>query len=157
MTQADRFAGLLSQVAREVTLRQEADICCGDLTLAQFQTLQAVSAPDQLSLGALSTALRVDLSTMSRNVTLLERNGYLSRARSAEDGRVVYVKLTPKGHRALETLQCDERDVLKDVYEALPLAERPKVMKALQLLHEGLEAASATACCAPIAIRKAAP
>src|SRR6478752_4341273 len=121
MAQEHRFAELLSQVAREVTLRQASDVCCGDLTLEQFQTLQSVSASEQHSIGTLSTALRVDLSTMSRNVTVLERNGYLSRSRSAEDGRVVHVKLTAKGKRALETLRCGERDVLKDVYEGLPV------------------------------------
>jgi DNA-binding MarR family transcriptional regulator len=152
-----RFAELLSRVSREVALRQASEVCCGDLTLEQFQTLQAVSASGRPSIGSLSTALRVDLSTMSRNVTLLERNGYLSRARSADDGRVVHVRLTAKGKRALETLRCDERDVLKDVYDGLPADERPKIIKALQVLHDCLEAsdADAVACCAPN--RKAAP
>src|SRR5439155_25234515 len=117
MAQENRFAELLSAVAREVTLRQASDVCCGDLTLEQFQTLRALSASDQLSIGALSTQLRVDMSTMSRNVTVLERNGYLLRTRSAEDARVVHVRLTAKGKRALESLRCDERDVLKDVYQ----------------------------------------
>jgi DNA-binding MarR family transcriptional regulator len=157
MAEEHRFAELLSRVAREVTLRQASEVCCGDLTLEQFQTLQAVSASGRRSIGSLSTALRVDLSTMSRNVTLLERNGYLSRARSADDGRVVHVKLTAKGKRALETLRCDERDVLEDVYEGLPADERPNVLKALEVLHGCLEASDedAAACCAPP--RKAAP
>jgi DNA-binding MarR family transcriptional regulator len=159
MAQTHRFADLLSRVAREVTLRQASDVCCGDLTLEQFQTLQAVSASDQLSIGSLSTTLRVDLSTMSRNVTLLEKNGYLSRSRSAEDGRVVYVKLTPRGKKALETLQCEERDVLKDVYERLPADERPKVIRALQVLHDCLDGSDAAgaACCPPSSARKAKP
>src|SRR5438309_11869461 len=116
MAQEDRFAELLSHVAREVTLRQASDVCCGDLTLEQFQTLRSISASDRLSIGSLSTQLRVDLSTMSRNVTVLERNGYLSRTRSAEDARVVHVRLTAKGKRSLETLRCEERDVLTSVY-----------------------------------------
>src|SRR6476469_4323845 len=104
MTEADRFAELLSRVAREVTLRQASDVCCGDLTLEQFQTLRALGASAQLSMGALSSRLRVDLSTMSRNVTVLERNGYLARARDAEDARIVHVRLTARGKRALDTL-----------------------------------------------------
>src|SRR3954469_21206028 len=144
MSQQRRFAELLSQVARDITLRQASDVCCGDLTLEQFQTLRAIvgstpgaasaSAPasDQRSMGSLSTQLRVDLSTMSRNVTVLERNGYLSRARSADDARVVHVRLTPKGKRALETLRCGERDVLGDVYRELPAARRPAIVEALE-------------------------
>ena len=160
MTEADRFAELLSRVAREITLRQAADVCCGDLTLEQFQTLQAVSASsDPLSIGALSAQLRVALSTMSRNASLLERNGYLLRARSAEDGRMVHVGISPKGKRALETLRCDERDVLADVYQRLPAGDRPRVVKALEVLRTCLDESNgaAAACCPPTPIRRPIP
>ena len=150
MAQENRFAELLSAVAREVTLRQASEVCCGDLTLEQFQTLHALSASDHLSIGTLSAQLRVDLSTMSRNVTVLARNGHLSRARSAEDGRVVHVKLTAKGKRALDSLRCDERDVLEDVYQSLTPAERPLVMKALERLENCLRGApDGEPCCSP--------
>jgi DNA-binding MarR family transcriptional regulator len=156
MAQEDRFAELLSAVSREVTLRQASDVCCSDFTLEQFQTLRAVTRAEQLTIGALSTQLRVDLSTMSRNVTVLERNGYLLRSRSSEDGRVVFVRITPKGRRALDTLRCDERDLLRDVFERLPAAERPKVVKALEVLQSCLEtdtSPTGAACCAPTQIR----
>jgi DNA-binding MarR family transcriptional regulator len=156
MAQEKRFAELLSEVAREVTLRQASDVCCGDLTLEQFQTLRAISLSEHLSIGSLSTQLRVDLSTMSRNVTVLERNGYLLRARSAEDARVVHVRLTTKGKRALETLRCEERDVLTTVYQSLPAADRPAVLKALEVLQGCLGESGTTgaACCPPASARK---
>jgi DNA-binding MarR family transcriptional regulator len=160
MSDAHRFAELLSHVAREITLRQASEVCCGDLTLEQFQTLRAVSASEALSIGTLSAQLRVDLSTMSRNVTVLERNGYLLRSRGAEDGRIVHVGITAKGKRALETLRCDERDVLADVYDRLPTGERPKIVKALEVLRAGLEqstGARAASCGAPVQIRRGAP
>ena len=155
MAQGDRFAELLSRVAREVTNRQSSEVCCGDLTLEQFQTLRAVSLSERSSIGSLSTELNVDLSTMSRNVTLLERNGYLLRARSAEDGRIVHVELTAKGKRALNTLRCEEREVLSDVYERLPPSERPKVLKALESLSTCLEKPqNGEPCCQPASTRR---
>ena len=156
MAEEARFGELLSQVARAITRRQASDVCCGDLTLEQFQTLRAVSGADQPSLGSLSASLRLDPSTMSRNVALLERNGYLQRARSAEDGRVVRVRLTAKGRRALESLRCDERDVFGDAYQRLPVAERAKVVQALEALSSCLEVSDdrARACCPPVAIRR---
>ena len=42
-----------------------------------------------LSQEALATELGVEISTMSRNVSVLERNGYLARARNTDDGRIV--------------------------------------------------------------------
>jgi DNA-binding MarR family transcriptional regulator len=156
MIEEARFGELLAQVARAITRRQASDVCCGDLTLEQFQTLRAVSAADRPSLGSLSASLRVDPSTMSRNVALLERNGYLLRARGAEDGRVVQVRLTAKGKRALESLRCDERDVFKDAYDRLPAAERTTVVRALATLNSCLEVSGerAAACCPPVAIRR---
>ncbi len=92
---------------------------------------------------------------MSRNVTVLERNGYLLRARSAEDGRIVHVELTAKGKRALNTLRCEEREVLSDVYERLPPSDRPKVLKALESLSSCLEKTqNGEACCQPAPTRK---
>ncbi|HEX3904325.1 MAG TPA: MarR family transcriptional regulator [Polyangia bacterium] len=160
MAEVDRFGELLSQLAREITRRQASEVCCGDLTLEQFRTLRAVSGADRPSIGSLSAALRVDLSTMSRNVALLERNGYLLRARNAEDGRVVRVRLTPKGRRALESLRCDERDVFEDAYRRLPVGDRSKVVNVLETLRSCLADDGAgegeAACCPPIAIGRRA-
>ena len=67
------------------------------------------------------------------------------------------VRLTAKGRRALETLQCGERDVLADVYAALPAQQRAPVLAALETLRAGIGAARAPeACCAPapVSIRR---
>jgi DNA-binding MarR family transcriptional regulator len=156
MVEEARFGELLSQVARAITRRQASDVCCGDLTLEQFQALHAVSAADQPSIGALSASLGVELSTMSRNVALLERNGHLRRARSADDARVVQVRLTARGKRALETLRCDERDLFNDAYERLPAAQRTTVVRALETLSRCLDVSGdrAAACCPPVTIRR---
>jgi DNA-binding MarR family transcriptional regulator len=151
MAQQDRFAELLSQIAREVTRRQASEVCCGDLTLEQFQTMRSVDGAEQATIGSLSSAQRVDLSTMSRNVNVLERNGYLLRTRSDDDARVVHVRLTGKGRRALETLCCSERDVLREVYDRLPQAERPRMLKTLETLRSCLDTSGSDgeACCPP--------
>jgi len=155
MSQARRFAELLSEVARDVTRRQAADVCCGNLTLEQFQTLQALAAADRLSMGELSSELRVDASTMTRNVALMERNGYLARARSEQDGRFVHVGLTAKGRRALETLRCDEREILSDVFDRVPPADRPRIIKALEILQTCLDRREgAEPCCPPQLARR---
>lgn len=134
MTKAEQFAALVSDVAREVMRRRSSEACCGDLTLEQFETLRAVADAEQPTIGALSRALAVDVSTMSRNVSVLERNEYLGRLRSVDDGRIVHVSLTAKGRKALTTLHCGQRDVLGDVYEKLPAADRADVIKALESL-----------------------
>jgi DNA-binding MarR family transcriptional regulator len=151
MAQQDRFAELLSHVAREITRRQTSEVCCGDLTLEQFQTIRTVAASENSTIGSLSAEQRVDLSTMSRNVSVLERNGYLLRTRREDDARVVNVRLTAKGRRALETLCCSERDVLKEIFDRLPAAERPRVLKVLEALRASLASSNTEgdSCCPP--------
>jgi len=150
MSEGKKFGELLSRVARRVTTLQASEICCGDLTLEQFQTLRAIdAATEPPSLGRLSAEMGVDLSTMSRNMTVLERNEYASRARSAEDGRVVTVNLTAKGRRALTSLRCDEEQTFQKIYQAVPPASRSKMVQTLQILDACLSAANETPCCAP--------
>ena len=150
MIKRERFAALASEVAREVVRRRSSEACCGDLTLEQFETLQIVDRAEQSSIGSLSAAMEVDLSTMSRNVSVLEKNGYLQRARSADDGRLVHVRLTAKGRSALTTLRCSESDVLGEIYERIPPGERAAVVKGLEALRRCLlDRVTARACCSP--------
>ena len=101
-------------------------------------------------MGALSAALRVDLSTMSRNVSVLEREKYVTRARSPRDSRVVAVALTAKGTEALQTLQCGEQDVMAKVFRRLPAADRGSLVEALETIQTALEGdqVPGQACCA---------
>jgi len=156
--QHPRFGTALSAVSRLVSKLQVAEICCGGLTLEQFQTLRTIDAAKDRSMGALSQAMRVDLSTMSRNISVLQREGYVTRSRHPEDSRVVTVALTRHGKEALETLCCDEEDVMAKVYQRLPAAGRSGVVEALELLRSALESdvAGAAACCADDAATKRA-
>ncbi len=158
MTKPEQFATLLSAVARAVMRRRASEPCCGDLTLEQFETLRAVSGAERatMTIGALSAALSVDVSTMSRNVSVLERNGTLARAKSPNDGRVVHVSLTATGRAALATLKCGERDVLGDLYDRIPAGARADVLAALEALRAGLELRGSddeAACCAALPVR----
>jgi DNA-binding MarR family transcriptional regulator len=153
-----RFGAALSAVSRLVSKLQVAEVCCGGLTLEQFQTLRTIDTATDRSMGALSQAVRVDLSTMSRNVSVLEREGYASRSRHPDDSRVVTVALSPRGKQALETLRCEEEDVMAKLYQQLPAAQRPGVLEALELLRAALEkGAGAASCCADVTPLRHAP
>jgi len=156
----ERFTKALSSIARLVAKLETTEICCGTLTRQQFETLRTIeSAPGHTSMGALSAALQVDLSTMSRNITVLEREKYVSRARPAGDSRVVTVVLTPKGRNALETLRCGEQDVMARVFRRLPTGHRASVVEALETVQSALDSgedAAGEPCCAGEAPQRAA-
>jgi DNA-binding MarR family transcriptional regulator len=143
-----------------VSKLQSSEVCCGGLTPEQFETLRFVEASREPSMSKLSTSLGVDLSTMSRNVSVLQREGYVNRARRSDDSRVVTVVLTRKGATALETLRCDEKDVMGKLYGRLPTANRAAALQMLELLHVALDsdadAEDAVCCGEPPAKRTAA-
>lgn len=160
MKHQERFAKSLSAISRRVSKLQTSEICCGALTREQFETLRTIAATRDPSMSALSTSLRVDLSTMSRNISVLEREKYVARARPAEDSRIVTVVLTAKGRDALETLRCDEQDVMAKVFRRLPPAGRASLVEALETVQAALDnddvAASDQACCADETPKRAA-
>ena len=148
-----RFAALASQIARGVSRLERDEVCCGDLTLQQFETLRTLQAAGPLTLGAAAKALGIDLSTASRNLALLVKGGYLTRRRGKEDARQVSFALSRKGAGRLESLCCDERMVFASLFARVPADRRAEVVAALEVLAAALTAERAAEpaapCCAP--------
>ena len=76
--------------------------------------------------------------TITILIKRLEQNGWVTRARDAEDGRVVLVSLTPAGTVALEQFRAQYREVLREHLEALSDEQ-------VEALGDGLEALDALA------------
>ena len=149
-----RFGKILLSVARAVERMQRDEICCGDLTLQQFDTLKRISTAERSTLGSVAQELEIDLSTASRNLTRLEKQGYVSKLRDESDARTVILRLTTKGKRVLSTLSCDERDAFAAVYERIPAPDRTAVLEGLTVLASALDetdGSSARECCPPSA------
>lgn len=147
----DRFAELAGRVARGLARLERDEVCCGDLTLQQFEALRAIEAAGQVTLGAAATALGIDASTASRNLALLVKRGYLTRKRGREDARQVAFALSKKGAGCLASLCCDQRSVYGALLDRVPAGRRAAVVEALDVLATALsgEGATPTACCAP--------
>jgi len=143
------FGSLLVQLARIVTRIERDQVCCGDLTFQQFETLRRIEGASKLTLSSLADSLHIDQSTASRNLVRLERDGYLSKARDEVDGRSVNIELTRKGRAALASMSCDERDAFAELYDRIPAGARASVVASLAVLTEALAEPTTTACCTP--------
>jgi len=147
MSDAAAFMELARRIARGLASIEKQQVCCGTITLQQFDTLRALKETAGLTTSAIAGRLGIDLSTASRNLTVLERQGYISRVRAAEDSRQIENRLTPAGRRCVESLCCDEEAVFAAILARIPPAQRGRVLEALGLLDEALCAAPAVACC----------
>jgi DNA-binding MarR family transcriptional regulator len=146
------FTTLARRVSRSLSRLERERICCGDVTLQQFETLRMLHDRHELTVGEIADRLEIDLSTASRNLAVLERSGYIARARSSTDARRVTALLTRKGIRCIESLCCDEQSVFEAVLTRIPRNERAAVMRALETLADALDASATDApasCCAP--------
>ena len=90
----------LRMVTRVVTQLYDDCLRPSGLRVTQFSILAAVARLGEASLKQLEDELAIDQTTLTRSLTLLERDGVLERA-SHPDGRIKAMRLTSKGRRAL--------------------------------------------------------
>jgi DNA-binding MarR family transcriptional regulator len=149
-----QFGALAGKLVRALSRLEREQVCCGDLTFQQFQTLRSIEEAGRVNLSSLSAALGIDQSTASRNLARLERDGYLSKARHDGDARSIVVELTRQGRSALATLCCDERDTFAGIYERIPAGQRASVLASLAVIAQAIPPDDAATCCAPEPQRK---
>jgi DNA-binding MarR family transcriptional regulator len=98
ITRIWRAAKLLSDERRRTLARLGVDAATLDL----LSTLRRAGEPYRLTAGALAELALVSAGAITQRVARAEREGLVVRERSADDGRVTYVRLTPAGHALTE-------------------------------------------------------
>ncbi|MCM3779216.1 MarR family winged helix-turn-helix transcriptional regulator [Microbacterium hydrocarbonoxydans] len=87
----------LYSAARATTQAYRALLAPWGLTYPQYLVLAILWHEGEQSIGALGEAMQLDSGTLSPLVRRLEQAGYVTRARSTHDERVVLVRLTDAG------------------------------------------------------------
>ena len=83
--------------SREVIRRYRPYLEELDLTYTQYITMMVFWEERQLSVKELGARLYLDSGTLTPVLKSLEKKGYVSRARSRQDERVLLVQITPEG------------------------------------------------------------
>ncbi len=94
-------------ITRATTKSGEAYTSTFDLTPARVAVISALYRhPDmRLTVGEIATMLHVSSTNISRRLDGLERDGWVQRDRNPDDGRSIYISLTPQGlHRAEQVM-----------------------------------------------------
>jgi len=90
----------LRNAARAVTRHYDRGLRTAGVTAVQLPLLAAISYGANASIAALAAALDLERSTISRDLEVLVRRGYVKRA-AGGDKRATALELTPKGHAVL--------------------------------------------------------
>lgn len=123
------------------------DICCEGLTPRQASVLRILAAREGARLMDLAAAAEITPSAITRLIEKLEARALVRRVRGGQsDGRAAMVQITHEGLRVRGRIDEMVDDRSRAVMTAIPAAQRDKVLAALQLLNDALEAAG---CCGP--------
>jgi DNA-binding MarR family transcriptional regulator len=139
MADSERFARAVNIVARGLGRLGRARARAGDVTPQQAETLQIIAERGAVSTSSLAIILGIDPSTASRNLTGLERAGYISRKKGADDGRQTDVRLTPRGKRIAESVTSESMAAFAGLLDRLPRQDRQRIAEAIDALARALE------------------
>jgi len=91
----------IRRAAREVTAHYDRTLAPAGLKSTQFTVLNAIHLMTVPTVSRLSEALVMDRTTLTRNLDVVIRNGWVARGVGREDRRERIVRLTAKGRRVL--------------------------------------------------------
>ena len=88
------------RAARSITRAFDRKLRANGLRATQFTILVMLTRAGPLSIGHLADALGAERTTLTRNLALIEANGWV-RIRVGDDARLRVVGITPKGRAAV--------------------------------------------------------
>jgi DNA-binding MarR family transcriptional regulator len=145
-----RFAGVAAGIPAEINSRL---LAAHSLTQYEYLVLNHLnlSSGRAMPMSRLAIMLASSISRLSHVVTRLERDGHVTRSRSAEDGRVQIVTMTEQGHTlfhgAAPAYFAAIAELFFDRLDRTDLADLDRVMTKL------IPGIDATGILAPLAVR----
>jgi len=102
----ERSAGrIIDELSRAAHVYFHSEFQNHSIGHAQIKTLLHISRNEGLSQLDLSETLRLDKSSVTSQLQILEKNGFIIRQPSKKDGRKHCIMLTNKTHELLEPLK----------------------------------------------------
>jgi DNA-binding MarR family transcriptional regulator len=105
---------------------------------AGYLVLRTLEASGPLSTKALATALNLDASTVTRQITALESAGFVERRPDPIDRRSSAITLTPEGRRTMDGVERERRQGMEDLVADWAEGERVALGRALNRLNVSL-------------------
>jgi DNA-binding MarR family transcriptional regulator len=131
------------RLIRILDLLNRDQVCCGDVTIQQCYTLCLLRQEGGKSMQQMADALGLALSTVTRNVDVLERRGAVVRERDLKDARLVHVRLTPEGRQLTEGLIASEAACCGQLLDFIPAERHESLLLALADLLQAAERCAA--------------
>ena len=125
---------VLVRLFRNINVIAERAICTGDykdVTANDMHVIEAIDMEEARNMSSVARSLGVTTGTLTIAVNSLVKKGYVERARSEEDRRVVLVSLSEKGKRAYLHHRQFHEQMIEAIVEELSEEEQAVLEKAL--------------------------
>ena len=109
-----------------------------DISVSEARFLWKLGARSK-TLTALSDEMELTLPSVTVAVQKLQRKGYVLKERSTEDGRVIFVSLTPKGERIASIYHYVQENAARGALVGFTEEEKAAFVSALSKVMEYLK------------------
>lgn len=111
----------------------------GTLDRSAYLALRHLAATGPAGINEIAHHLRLDASTVTRQVLAMEAAGLVSRERDTHDGRRAVITATPAGHEALAATREARGAVYDELLADWAPADRRDLAVLLQRLNDALD------------------
>ena len=110
-----------------------------DLTLKEMHVIEAVAKTMKSGHPAraldIAAALRITPGTLTTAVGILEKKGYLTKARDENDGRGVRIALTEAGEKAREQHLAFHRELAEEILAVIGTEDAKSFIRSMEIAH----------------------
>jgi DNA-binding MarR family transcriptional regulator len=143
MTDDDASAEVETQVALLLRLadrNRRTTRLAATLERSAYLALRLLDTTGPAGINEIADHLRLDASTVTRQVLAMEAAGFVTRERDAHDGRRAVVTMTPAGTTALAETRAARADVYADILADWSPDDRRQLATLLTRLNDDLDA-----------------
>lgn len=119
--------------------RRSASRARGELERSAYLVLGVLAEEGATSVNAIADALRLDPSTVTRQVLAMEQAGHVVRSAHPADGRVTLVEPTEAGLDALAATRDVRARLYGEILDAWPAADRADLARLLTRLNADVD------------------
>lgn len=131
---------MLVNTYRAVLSIEEAmlkDLSSGRLSISEMHMIESIGKNKEKGMSITDIAQQMDITLPSVTMAIkkLEKKGFVTKEKNANDGRMVFVKLTREGVRADIAHRYFHRQMIKAIGKTIPDHEKEVLLKCLQSLN----------------------
>ncbi|MGD9660028.1 MAG: MarR family winged helix-turn-helix transcriptional regulator [Porticoccaceae bacterium] len=140
MTQIDEVLMALRRVIRATDMHSKHLSKTAGLTAPQLLVLQTLDRHGEVTIGEIAKAISLGQATVTTIITRLENRGSVTREKSQQDRRKVFVTLTPEGKQLLARAPTPLQQKFVTQFAGLESWEQSMILSSLQRVATMMDA-----------------